>query len=160
MLNYKYPRISEIVNGKKLAIWGVEHTREFFNQYKPLFINFVKDNDAIVLEQMVGVNFWESKGKLFEDLGELAREQGKKVYQVDPVVWGNVYLDLYQLRRDYAVQINKEISEQLIPYESALRKIFVNEHMLGHTPRGEKRTKIVEEVFDLFSDITGIKKER
>lgn len=92
MSDYKYPRISERINGKELAIWGVEHTREFFNQYKPLFEDLVRDNDVVVLEQMVGGDFWESN--FFGRVGELARGQGKKVYQIDPVGLGNFLLDL------------------------------------------------------------------
>ncbi len=93
MSDYKYPRIPVTVNGKELAIWGVEHTREFFNCFKSLFEEFIGNNDCVVLEQPVGADFWETDF-FFGDIGELVREQGKKMYQVDPVTWGNLLLDL------------------------------------------------------------------
>jgi hypothetical protein len=93
MSDYKYPRISETVNRKELAIWGVEHSYEFFYRHRALFRDFVRNNDVLVLEHPPGANFWEVEG-FFDSLGELAREQGKRVYEVDPLEWENLFLDV------------------------------------------------------------------
>ncbi|RJQ15932.1 hypothetical protein C4573_07315 [Candidatus Woesearchaeota archaeon] len=89
---YPYPRIPETIHGKELTILGVEHKPEFFQQYQPMLEDFVKSHDAIVLEQTVGGNFWESG--FYGSIGELARKQGKKVYQVDPLGWKPIFLDV------------------------------------------------------------------
>jgi len=92
MANYEYPRIKEQVHGKELSILGVAHTERFFHRHKSFFEEFVENNDAVVLEQVLGGDFWEDKS-FFNKVGELARRQGKRVYQVDPVRWSHLIFD-------------------------------------------------------------------
>lgn len=92
MSDYIYPIMSETINKKELTILSVKHDKLFFYQHKPFFESFVRANDAIVLEQTVGGDFWQSD--FFGSIGELVKKEGKKIYQVDPVGWGNVLYDL------------------------------------------------------------------
>src|SRR3989344_7105221 len=82
---YEFPRIKETVNGKELAIWGVEHTREFFIKHEKLFRVLVSENDAVVLEGISNANFWVCPN-FFNDVAEITKEQRKKVYEVDPKI--------------------------------------------------------------------------
>lgn len=93
MQKYPYPIIKETISRRELTILGVSHTKEFFDYYNQLFEDFVDKNDAIVLEQIAGGDFWEDNG-FFGTISELARKRSKKIYQVDPVSSGNIILEL------------------------------------------------------------------
>jgi hypothetical protein len=60
---------------------------------------------------------------------------------------------LRETRLDFAAWITKDTRESLFPFEKGLRTIGVNEHLLEHTPVGDKRTKLVSEAHDLFAKI-------
>lgn len=81
---YPFPTLHEVVNGKNVSILGAWHEEDFLEEHKQFFENFVAKQDVLVLEQPVDVNFWEEKD-FFKGIGEFAREQNKKIYQIDPI---------------------------------------------------------------------------
>ena len=87
MTDYPYPPLKETVFGTEVSILGVEHNSEFFEQYQHFFIEFIAQQDAVVLEQVVGGNFWNSN--FFREMGRIAESLGKRVYQVDPATTVN-----------------------------------------------------------------------
>jgi hypothetical protein len=66
---------------------------------------------------------------------------------------GKTFTLLMEIRRKYAIWINKNIGDNLRPFENALMDMFQGENRLKSLPVGEKRTKVVEETSALFEKI-------
>lgn len=81
--DYPCSTLEEKINSTDVSIIGVAHVKEFFKRYENFFYDKISCSDAIVLEQPVGGEFYDSK--FFNELGMIAHKQKKKVYQADPV---------------------------------------------------------------------------
>ncbi len=76
--------LEEIVNGKRVTIIGIYHTPEFVQPNLPYLEEQISSHDAVLLEQPVGVDFWDEESD-FYPYGRIAHSQDKKVYQADPI---------------------------------------------------------------------------
>ncbi|HWX20420.1 MAG TPA: hypothetical protein VN578_11020 [Candidatus Binatia bacterium] len=63
---------------------------------------------------------------------------------------------LFAIRRQFVLWVPKDVGARLDKLEAALRRVGADEHLLPHLPVGEKRSKLVHELLDLFSKITTI----
>ncbi len=67
---------------------------------------------------------------------------------------------LYTLRIEYTAWITPEIDEKLMPFEKAVRNIGAKSGLVdalsGAEGRDETRTKALEEMYDVFSNLMGI----
>ena len=66
---------------------------------------------------------------------------------------------LRKIRSEFRTWLTKDIVDKILPYEKALREIGASARLEEHLPVGEKRTSVIDKMFDVFSDVTGIKKE-
>ncbi|MCL2920040.1 hypothetical protein [Shewanella litorisediminis] len=68
--------------------------------------------------------------------------------------------NLYTLRIEYTAWITPEMDEKLMPFEKAVRKIGANSGLVsalsGEENRDGARTKALEEMYDVFSNLMGI----
>jgi hypothetical protein len=80
----QYPVLTETINNTEISIAGVEHRRGFFKRNKKKFRRFVKENDAIVMEQLIEGEFWEHP-QFFARVAKIAHSQGKPIYNIDPI---------------------------------------------------------------------------
>lgn len=67
---------------------------------------------------------------------------------------------LYTLRIEYTAWITPEIDQKLMPFEKAVRNIGAKSGLMnalsGEEDRDETRTKALEEMYDVFSNLMGI----
>ena len=68
--------------------------------------------------------------------------------------------DLIRIRIRHATWLTAEIETKLIPFEAALRKMGAAAHVLDHLPVGEKRSRVVDEIYNSFGLLTGVDKPR
>ena len=66
--------------------------------------------------------------------------------------------DLLGLRIEYTAWLTADIESRLIPFEAALRKMGASESLLPHLPVGERRTRVVDEIYKAFGVIVGTEK--
>lgn len=66
---------------------------------------------------------------------------------------------LYSVRTDFSAWVTEEIRNKLEPFEQALRKIGVQSDSLEHIPAGNERTRLVEDLYERYSRVAGIKEE-
>lgn len=92
--DYPIPILEERINSVNVSIVGVEHTPKFSEEHFKFFEDKIKNSDAVVLEQPLGGDFWESD--FFGDLGCIASWYNKKVYQSDPQKVLPTLIDLAQ----------------------------------------------------------------
>lgn len=68
--------------------------------------------------------------------------------------------NLYTLRIEYTAWITPEMDEKLMPFEKAIRnigaKLGLVDALSGAEGRDEARTKALEEMYDVFSNLMGI----
>jgi hypothetical protein len=68
--------------------------------------------------------------------------------------------DLYSLRVEYTAWITPDMEEKLMPFEKAVRNIGAKSGLInalsGAESRDETRTKALEEMYDVFSNLMGI----
>ena len=81
------------LHGKQVYIVGVSHIIPFYYQHIDLFDELTHINDALVLEQPIGGEFWHSS--FFNKLGNLANSYKKKVFVADPANIDSWYFDSY-----------------------------------------------------------------
>lgn len=65
--------------------------------------------------------------------------------------------ELLKIRGEFRTWMTDDITQKILPYEQALRKIGVRAGRLERLPVGEKRSKVVDEMSKIFSDVIGIK---
>lgn len=70
----------------------------------------------------------------------------------------NIGGDLVRIRFKHSAWLTKEIEGKLKPFEMALINMGAKEHLLESLPTGEKRSKVVDEVFRFFGLIMGDEK--
>ena len=58
-------------------------------------------------------------------------------------------------RRKYLAWLSPQIEKELIPFEMAIRRMGINEHILKVTPAGEKRTRLVDETYRIYGVVLG-----
>jgi hypothetical protein len=66
---------------------------------------------------------------------------------------------LSKIRSEFRAWLTEDIVERLLPYEKALTEIGASARLEEHLPVGEKRTRVIDKMFEVFSVVTGIKKE-
>lgn len=93
MTDYPYPLIKEKINDKDVCLVGVAHDYSFFKEHESYFEDIVSKHDAIVLEQSLGGDFWDSD--FFGWIGDIAHSKKKRVYQADPMNWSIFELDAW-----------------------------------------------------------------
>lgn len=63
--------------------------------------------------------------------------------------------DLMRIRIDHTAWLTAEIEAELLPFEAALRKIGAGEGLLPSVPVGERRTRLVDEIYKAFGVVIG-----
>lgn len=66
---------------------------------------------------------------------------------------------LSKIRLEFRAWLTKDIVERILPYEKALMEIGASARLEERLPMGEKSTRVIDKMFDVFSDVTGIKKK-
>lgn len=94
MKAYPYSILEEKVNSVDISIIGVSHNLDFFMEHSKFFYNKVSNSDAIIMEQPVCGDFWDSE--FFGSIGEIAHYKKKNIYQADPVTIVSSLLDASQ----------------------------------------------------------------
>ena len=61
------------------------------------------------------------------------------------------------LERNFFISVLAEA--KVMPFEDALRQIGARNIALEGLPRGPERTRVVNEMYQVFSDLTGLKRE-
>jgi hypothetical protein len=61
---------------------------------------------------------------------------------------------LFRIRREFILWETKDVGLFLEKFEKALRDIGAKEHLLKHVPVGEKRTKLVETIEEVFRQVS------
>ncbi len=82
MEDYPCACIERKINGRDITILGVHHTESFLFRYYEFLSSKIHSADAVVLEQVVGAEFFQDRG-FFGRLGSMAGF--KPVYVIDPV---------------------------------------------------------------------------
>lgn len=67
--------------------------------------------------------------------------------------------DLIDIRLSFRAWITEDLEAKVMPFEDALRQMGAKEIALKELPPGPKRTQGVNEIFQVFSDVTGFKYE-
>lgn len=67
--------------------------------------------------------------------------------------------DLADTRRSFAAWITKDLKDKIAPFEDALYKIGVSNILLEHLAVGEKRSREVEQMYQIFSEVLGLPRE-
>ena len=67
---------------------------------------------------------------------------------------------LAKIRIQYRPWLTEEMIEKVLPYEKALRNIGAYAFVEPNLPVGEERNRIIEKMFNTFSELTEIKKEK
>jgi hypothetical protein len=62
--------------------------------------------------------------------------------------------DLFKIRRRFVLWETEDVAPLLGKFEQALREIGAAEHLLPNVPIGEKRTRLVEKLYDTFTKVT------
>ena len=63
---------------------------------------------------------------------------------------------LIDARLSFRAWITEDIAAKVMPFEAALRKMGAHKIGLEGIPPGPERTRLVTEIYKLFSDVTGI----
>jgi hypothetical protein len=63
--------------------------------------------------------------------------------------------DLAKIRTDHAAWLTADIEAKLLPFEAALRKMGAGEHLLTSLRAGERRSRIVDDIYKAFGLIVG-----
>lgn len=82
MEDYPCACIERKINDQDITILGVQHTESFLFRYYAFLNSKIHSADAVVLEQVVGAEFFQERG-FFGRLGAMAGF--KPVYIVDPI---------------------------------------------------------------------------
>jgi hypothetical protein len=67
--------------------------------------------------------------------------------------------DLIEIRLSFRAWITEDIEAKVMPFEEALRKISVGKFALEQLPVGDMRTRRIDEMYNLFSDVLGLERE-
>ena len=67
--------------------------------------------------------------------------------------------ELQEIRLSFRAWITKDIEAKVTPFEDALRKIGARRFLLEDLQPGPDRTRLVGEMYKIFSDVTGIPTE-
>jgi hypothetical protein len=70
------------------------------------------------------------------------------------------YGDLVDIRRSFLAWITKDLKGRITPFEDALYKIGASNIILDSLPVGEARSREVEQMYQIFSDVLGLPKEK
>jgi hypothetical protein len=65
---------------------------------------------------------------------------------------------LIDIRLSFRAWIIEDIAAKVMPFEAALRKMGAHKIVLEGIPPGPERTRLVTEISNLFSDVTGIER--
>lgn len=68
--------------------------------------------------------------------------------------------DLADIRRSFAAWITKDFKDKITPFEDALYKICASEMILNHLPVGEKRSREVDQMYQIFSEVLSLPSEK
>ena len=68
--------------------------------------------------------------------------------------------DLADIRRSFLAWITKDLKDKITPFEDALYKIGASNIILNNLPVGEARSREVEQMYQIFSDVLGLPKEK
>lgn len=66
--------------------------------------------------------------------------------------------DLRDIRKGHAAWLSSEIEEKLTRFEGALNRIGSGMVLLDSVPVGERRSRVVEEIYKAFSTLLGVEK--
>lgn len=66
---------------------------------------------------------------------------------------------LSDIRFQFRPWLTEDIMDRILPYEKALIEIGSKARLEEHLPVGEKRTRVIDEMFKTFSDVAGIRDE-
>lgn len=68
--------------------------------------------------------------------------------------------DLADIREEHATWLTAELESKLMPFEAALREMGAADHLLDTLPVGERRTRVVDEIYKSFGIIVGAQNPR
>ena len=68
-------------------------------------------------------------------------------------------IDLIDIRLSFRAWITEDLEAKVMPFEDALRQIGARKIALEGLAPGEKRTRVVREMYEVFSDVIGLKSE-
>jgi hypothetical protein len=66
---------------------------------------------------------------------------------------------LEHVRLSFRAWITEDIEAKVMPFESALRNMGAHKIVLEGLPVGPERTRVVNEIYRIFSDVTGTPRE-
>jgi hypothetical protein len=89
---YPFPPFVKRVKDKRVSVIGIEHTIEFYLEHDQFFDEIVRQNDALILEQPYGGEFWEDL--FWGSIAVLSHDQNKRIYQADSCNESIYYLDV------------------------------------------------------------------
>lgn len=67
--------------------------------------------------------------------------------------------DLIDIRLSFRAWITEDLETKVMPFEDALRQIGAKNIVLEGLAPGTERTRVVNEMYEIFSDVTGLKRE-
>ena len=67
--------------------------------------------------------------------------------------------DLIDIRLSFRAWITEDLEAKVMPFEDALRQIGARKIALEGLAPGEQRTRVVKEMYEVFSDVIGFKRE-
>lgn len=67
--------------------------------------------------------------------------------------------ELIEIRLSFRTWITEDLETKIMPFEDALRQMGAKKIALEGIPTGPERTRLVNEIYRVFSDVTGIKGE-
>ncbi len=67
--------------------------------------------------------------------------------------------DLIDIRLSFRAWITEDIEAKVMPFEDALRQMGGKNIALEGLSPGDERTRVVKEIYDVFSALTGLKSE-
>jgi len=67
--------------------------------------------------------------------------------------------DLIDVRLSFRAWITEDVEAKVMPFEDALRKIGARNIVLEALPPGEERTRVVDEMYQVFSGVLELKRE-
>ncbi len=68
--------------------------------------------------------------------------------------------ELADIRRSFLAWITKDLKDKITPFEDALYKIGSSGIILDHLPVGEKRSQEVDQMYQIFSEVLGLPREK
>lgn len=115
-----------------------------------------RSHDLAVTSHMANVAF-DKHVEFVERYLERVQETIRALYRQGPAQGAlDLCGELVDIRLKYAAWLTKDVESKLTPVENALHRIGVNALVLTDMPVGEKRSRIVEEMFNTYRDVLGL----